>query len=326
MKELIYLDKDFLHSFIAQTNDGLPLTTNNEYQEQRSETNQKTAGNNTRGFVELEANSGEFKIPGLLKTPSGKLVWRIAPNKNSSEMYSLNELEAGKEIISKHLHDNALNTFEKYLNIENKIKPINEASVGDYVNLKGSFRIIDLGYLTSLIGDEYFEISLKETRDLKDAEIEEVKANRDFNKGTKKHLIDKIEEKFKKIEDEFCKPLNYVNSILKYLKKISPVESFLIVQNAVIPLKQTHLRESAKELQFKYGTEEIHTNITTIGKITRVIDEAKLNTEFDQLDFNEQAPKDSFSSFQNLFTYCFNFIGLLPDQAVIMSPVAIYFE
>src|SRR5690606_28190263 len=78
----------------------------------------------------------------------------LRPEQYSGEKAISTQTEAGKEIISTKLHDNALVLFQQKLEDENRLFKDTSASIGDYVQLKAKFNIIDFNYLLKMIQPE----------------------------------------------------------------------------------------------------------------------------------------------------------------------------
>ena len=89
------------------------------------------------------------------------------------------------------------------------------------------------------------------------------------------------------------------------------------MDDVILPLKSEHLRETAKELIFKYGEIGSSLRITMIGKVTREI------TTTAMPDFHNGNP---FFEFPQILSGVLGSLGLINSGDLIVSPVAIYFE
>ncbi|MGE7874823.1 DUF6414 family protein [Bacillus paramycoides] len=331
MKELIYLDKEFLHSFIAQTNDGLITTKSTELQEQRTETHQESKGAQSRGFTEIQGDSGKFEIPAFLKSPSAKITTRIAPGKNFSESFSIADLEAGKEIISTQLHDNALNDFEKYLHNEELIKVIGDISSnltlesGTYIKTTSHFTAMNFEVIEKMLGDHFFEIILHNFKAEKEKSIQEVENDVNIKPAQKKVAIQLINKQFKSIEESQTSEIKQVKTMLEYINQTVPAKAFFKMEKFFIPLKQTFLRENIDELIFKYGQKNSSVKATLIGKVTRKISIEE--TQFpDFSNMTSQPPQNVFGAFLGFPLGILGTFDVIKANDFIVSPVAIYFE
>lgn len=96
-----------------------------------------------------------------------------------------------------------------------------------------------------------------------------------------------------------------------------PTATFLLAENLLVPLKQKFLRESSKDLTFKYGSKNMDLKIVIVGKITRQVTDVTLP------DFSQEY---SFLEFGEVVNYLLKEIGVLQKNNFIVSPIAIYFE
>lgn len=76
MKEIIYLNTDYLHSFMAQTNKGLPTSKTQEQSQQDSQTVTDTTKRTSTHQVQPEVKTGGVSIPFLAVSPSGSLSYQ----------------------------------------------------------------------------------------------------------------------------------------------------------------------------------------------------------------------------------------------------------
>ncbi|MCD2332895.1 DUF6414 family protein [Bacillus cereus] len=331
MKELIYLDKDFLHSFIAQTNDGLITSKSTEMQEQRTETHQEGTGAQARGFLEIQGDTGKFEVPLFLKSPSAKATMRLSPGENHSESFSIADLEAGKEIISTQLHDNALNDFETYLDKEKLIFNIDNTSSslslqpGTYIKTTSTFTAMNFEVIEKMVGEKFIEILLYGVREQKEKSILEIENDNNIKPSQKKSAIQLINKQFKAMEETQTSQLKQVQLMLEYINQTVSAKAFLKMGKIFIPLKQNYLRETIDELIFKYGQNNPSVKATLIGKVTRKIS----NDETQFPDFSNlmtQSSQNIFNSFLGLPLGMLSNFDVLTTDDVVVSPVAIYFE
>lgn len=331
MKELIYLDKDFLHSFIAQTNDGLITSKSTELQEQRTETHQESKGAQSRSYTELQGDSGKLEIPLLLKSPSAKAVMRIAPGKHHTESFSIADLEAGKEIISTQLHDNALSDFEKYLESEEIVTNIDAhgsnptLQPGTYIKTTSSFTAMNFEVLEKILGDGFLNILLYDLHEKKEEEIKKIEADSTKKGNQKKAELNNINKQYEFAESQFTSPIKKVKLMLEYINQTIPAKAFLKMGKLLIPLKEDFLREGIDELTFKYGQSNSYIKATLIGKVSRNIsyDEAQFPDFSNIMTDNPENVLHSMSAFPTGILATFN---VLKTDDFIVSPVAIYFE
>jgi len=165
MKEFIYLDTAFLHSFIAQKNNGLPNLHSTEFQESETKTSTDGTTKDVVNEVQADVSSGTVKIPFVVDSPSGKLSYKMNHKRGITSGISWTQLEAGKEIISKQLHDNALQLFEDYLEENNLIKRVTTKTEdfvsGDYLLIQGAFSIISVNNIKDVLNPDAIPIALE---------------------------------------------------------------------------------------------------------------------------------------------------------------------
>lgn len=307
MKEIIYLNTDFIHSFMAQKFSGLPLNNTKEQSQQDSQTSSDTTKNASTHEAQGEVNSGSIKVPFIVAAPSGKVSYKYNNQRQSEETVSLTQIDAGKEIISKQLHDNALDDFEAHLNENSKLNVISidgngEEYIGEYVKIVSTFTLFDLDHLKSLTAPEI----MREMMLLGDDVIAE--------KNRKGHVVGK------KLDAKVEYGIKSFDVILRYLSSILPTQLFLKQGKFISPLKSDFLRESSKELNFKYG-ENCEIEVTVLGRVTKLFD------SFNAAIFEEGAQlKELTSAIDTVTDVVLSQVKSIKKGDLIISPVAIYFE
>lgn len=323
MKELIYLDTNFLHSFIAQMQGGLPIAVNLETQEQRVDTTEQRAGQQSSNFTELRGDTGRIEIPGFFSSPSGGATVRIQPGRFSSESYILSELEAGKEIISKQLHDNALEEFEKTLRNEGKLKEVSETDeleVGSYIKITSSFNIIDFTFLQEVLDKLLVNVILGNEQNEITVTKELIDSNQNLSSGQKKARKKDIDLKWDKRKSQLENEVSYYRNVITYTSKILPTQSFIKVGKVLAPLKLEYLRDTTKSLYYKYGNHNEKNEVVLIGKVTR------------KVQFSNKTITNPNSFIENIeqiiqaMDDLLNYINALSKDDYIVAPIAIYFE
>ncbi|MFD2172431.1 DUF6414 family protein [Tumebacillus lipolyticus] len=324
MKELVYLDTSFLHSFIAQMKSGLPTSTNLEMHEQETKTNSTTTGADRNHEISTEGSLGQLDI-GFMKTPSLKGTYKFGQKRTQTSGFTLSQLEAGKEIISKQLHDNALQEFESYLHesdlLLTSIDPNLEIDPGTYVQIKASFSIIDLGYFKDMVNGDFVDlvVDMSEISSVIQQEIEILEQqnlpSKQF-KERKKQLLQSFESALENQRQEFGKMVR----LLEFASKALPTEAMMRVENFVVPLKSTFLREKTQELIFKYGMGKQELEIVLLGKITRKYE--GLFTDHFKANGVMKGLAEFFEAIEGMWTG----LEILEEGNYIVSPIAIYFE
>jgi len=320
VKDLIYLDTDYIHSFISQIEGGLPTNIDLETGEEIAEENELQTGSGRETTIGGKLTLGELEIPLVFKAPSGELSASIKPTITSSERISLSQLESGREIISKKLHDDALKRFEEYMEEAKLFKTsINNVKQGEFIKIESHFQIVDFNFMKKAFDPEKIlsfvyhdqEENLKQLKE----KVSELKNGKERNlaRAQLRELENKILTGKKNDKNVFT----FLKISLEYMLDFLPTATFLLAENLLVPLKQKFLRESSKDLTFKYGSKNMDLKIVIVGKITRQVTGVTLP------DFSQEY---SFLEFGEVVNYLLKEIGVLQKNNFIVSPIAIYFE
>lgn len=319
MKEIIYLDTDFIHSYLSQIHGGLPGESSNERSQEISDQIQSSTESTNVLGASIDVSTGKITIPVFLETPQGKVNVHLDVSKTSSESSSTIQTDAGREIISKRLHDNALVEMEEHLIEEGLLNKIdNNDIVGKYVKLTTSFRIIDFHYLRKIIQKDklvkfMFNDRDKELKDLASV-INEMPNGKDKNlkQAQLKQTRKSFDEMKNTTKDEFA----FVEEAIDYLNDFLPTQAFLLAGSAILPLKSDCLRERSELLSFKYMDSDEDIQVTILGKVTSKLESAEMP------DINT----DNLYDFPKIVHVLLNALGLLEEGDAVISPIAIYFE
>lgn len=314
MKEIIYLDTGVLHSYIAQQFDGLPTETSNERGEEINDINEKEYGHKSGTSLETKLKTGKFEIPVFLKTPEGELKLTLEPGRFSSEKAVMSQTETGKEIISKQLHDNAL---EKFIS-KNEFYSIEDPNIeGKLVQCVSEFKIIDFEYLKNILQTErLLELMFIEQEE----KLKKMKSDVDKASGQHKAILNaafnKCSSELSNTKKMMRNQFEFIEKAISYLNDILPTESFIIMKNAIAPLKNEYLREKSKELMFKYGGASSSIQVTIVGKVTNKIN----NVDMPNME------KDPLFEIPSMINAVLHPLGIINKGDLIISPIAIYFE
>lgn len=305
MKEIIYLNTGFLHSFMAQSNKGLPLSLTLENTQQDTRTSSEVVKKDNQREVSAQVNSGTINLPFVVSSPSGNGSYKSLNKTNIEDVYSLSQLDAGKEIIAKQLHDNALNEFENYLIEEDSLDVIDFKTnstdyLGKYVKITSEFKVVDIDYISRITDKD----KLIDFLNLHTTQIS--------SKGGEKRVG--YNQDFKLAE----LGIKQFGAFIAYMKIALPTNIFLNQKGYISPLKDEYLRESGAELNFKYSTNS-KIKITVLGRATRVFDGFDPNILDDEL--NEVSV--ALGSMMNII---YNKFKIIKNGDVIISPIAVYFE
>lgn len=322
LKEFIYLDTAFLHSFIAQSNSGLPTLINTEIQEQESRTSTKGTSTDSTHEIAGEVSLGEFDVV-FFKSPSAKSQFKYANKQGNNSSISWTQLDAGKEIISKQLHDNALAEFEQYVEQNGllKIKESSEHAVpGEYIKVSGTFYVVDLSFFQKALNKKIIDRFLLDEIDKQCiSALDQIEAE-NLTRQQKEVKRKETQKRFEKQKNDNKILFELITDVVDYVNTLLPASSYLKIGNFVAPLKPDYLRESSSELGFKYGHSS-KLRITLIGKVTRVYD----NLISQGID----PSANIYGMMQLLSSAVEQFLiesALLKTGDLIVSPVAIFFE
>ncbi|WP_068775790.1 hypothetical protein [Paenibacillus sp. FJAT-26967] len=302
MKEIVYLDTSFLHSFMAQVNQGLPVNFTREITDQQTSTTTDMKQEESTHDVSGKFSTGSVNIPFLFVTPSGEVTYKYTNKQKIDESYSLSQLDIGKEIISTQLHDNALNDFESYIDSRPDMLCCTDGEyskykLGKYIKIKATFSIFDVSYIRKMVNKDIMTKLMSLTEKLNDTPDESL---------TNDPGIQTAFEAF----DFFT----------SYLQNALPSEVCLKQGKFFSPLKSEFLRNTSEDLIFKYGTSS-KIEITVLGKLTREF------IDFDLNMFKENGNFRELSTLTNQMMDSFvDEVNLMEKGDIIVSPVAIYFE
>lgn len=310
MKEIIYLNTDLIHSFMAQTFRGLPVTTTNEQFQQDEHTKTDSMLKKGQHEVHAEMNSGKINLPFLPVSPNGTLSYDYNNGKEFNESIALTQVDAGKEIISKQLHDNALNEYINYMEENNLLSNVETLQngkhyVGDYIKIKSPFNIFDIEYVSKVIDTkmmtDFLDLGTK-------IQAQNQKGNAKNNAKNPALLTPAVKN-----------GMSLFNLIMNYLAGVLPTNQFIRIDGCIAPLKKEHLRESSFELNFKYGMNS-KIEITIIGRVTKVFE------SFNDNYIKQGEFKEVMDSTTEAIELMIQNIDFIQKGDLILSPVAIYFE
>lgn len=313
MKEIIYLNTDFMNSFMAQTFKGLPIGTTEEHLQQDTETSQDNVSRESTHHLDSQVNSGSIQIPMIVMSPNGSISYRYSNGKRLEESISLTQVDAGKEIISKKLHDNALNEFINYLNSEGRLTRVDwdediQKYLGKYIEIKSTFSIFDLDSVNNLVSPSIL------------LEIIKLISKQQFGPyrgtGSKAGKNQNANQELKAVENG----MKLFELITEYLGKVLPSKIFFKLNGFVAPIKKEYLRESSSELNFKYGKGS-DIEITVIGRATKIFNEFA-----EDVLLSDGSLKDVATGLREVVDMVSNEIKSINKDDVIVSPIAIYFE
>ncbi|WP_317368884.1 hypothetical protein [uncultured Tyzzerella sp.] len=296
MRNFIYLDTDFLASFMAQENDGLETLRNSEsnvYSKDLSGTPTTTQ----KSSSVLEGNAAMIKGNVTIE----KTLESGLDITESSELY--------REMASKVLHDNMFNYFEKYIEDNNSIKAnsLDVSNIGKYININSEYTIINTDIIEKMCEEKF----------LKDLfYMEHLGGDIRIDKNNKL-----VNQQGKSIDNVKLPPeihmLTKMGSKLSYVfKSMIPTNTVFVVDNMIVVINEKYLREDIRMVNFKYSGQ---INIT--GKINKVCGTT---------DNGSKKSASFLIDALNSVNECgIEFIKLLANSnsknIYIITPIAIYF-
>lgn len=307
MKDFIYLDTNYLTSYLSQINDGKIIQRiigdfegNHSELEEGTETIEKNVGLNgsvSAGVPVAASTSADFS----------RSKTRISPMQKTS----FSEFEFGHSLISKSVHDNA---FEELLKYTSTNKMIQNDKIGSYYFGEIPFNLFDLDFYEKFFGNETLRAiapdAFKSADEIAlEAAIEAQREKiRTANKN-QKHLAEKKLRDLQKLSTN-----SSMSAIIKALKEFCPTSCFLANSDLLIPLRSNFLRDGYKESMFKYSG-----GVHLFGKITKQINITDIDDSNDLFALNQ--------FFDMIVIEVFKGFDILTNSSpLVISPVAIYFE
>lgn len=286
MKHLLYLNRDYLYSYYAQAFEGLEQTRTKAItdatvssEEHLSETIKNTSGISAQ-------------IPQVIKFEGQ----REATEETLNTRFLT--LEAAREVETVALHDNALNEVI----IHSKAMPNPEKKLGVYVIESGNFSIMDLQYWLDLLSNKTIGFLAEQMWN-------------DHIRSLPNPLAEQVQKGKKSYIEEKKKSLNETRSIIETIDAFKVFDLALIIRNAIIPLKRNYLKETTKEIIFKYESP-----ISVFGRVTRTSETIQNNSFGAASGLNNSLTLIWLQLMKNLLSYDPN------DGLVVIDPIAVYVE
>lgn len=304
MKNFIYVDTDFLSSFMSQENNGLETLRNIE-----SNVYSKTLnGSPTTTQIEsMSAEANAVVAKGSLNTQ--RSIESGVNITESSDLY--------KEMVCKILHDDMFECFQRYLTDNSKLSTnhINNESIGKYITMTGAFKIIDIDHIRKICDEKFLKnvfemIGMFSTNHNSENINNYTQGKPKGNKSSKNneippevHFLSKIGPKLTNVFDVMI-----------------PSNTIFIMDNSLIIINDKYLREDVKMINFKYSG-----NINVTGIVNKVYN----NT--DDKDPKNKNDPTFVESLEQLNACGVNLITSLITkndnikEVYIITPIAIYF-
>lgn len=317
MKDIIYLNEEFINSFISQVYDGLPIQKQNEIKQ----------GNNEQGSnEETKTRSGEGGAD--VKLFSGKY------QSSTTESNSLTTFESDetKEIVAKKIYDNALNDLESHLISKKQLKGnLDDLQFGDYVKISTELQLNDLRTFLDVVSNSTLKAyefaiddTLKEEKAKTNQLIEQLPQE---NKKVEKNKLNSQYSKLEKTKEAEKKDTEYsfkkMNIYISFLIDYLPTPIFIKTANTVIPIDEKYLWDSVKSVTFKYNNNRLENEAIILGKVTKKTDNVDV---LDDSIIKKDELSSMYVSMNNVFNEFFELFNVLNKNEYVISPVAVYFE
>jgi len=286
VREFLYLDSDFLESFLAQTEGGLEVNLQSEIGTQQTH----TKGNRTRSGT-VEGSAETAGLFGLFVKAQSKALITV-----TNAPMSIANTKTGREIVTKQLHDFMFNIFydrvdpekleadHEKMELGKKLETDREKmKPGKYIKHTAAFKYIDLERIGSLFDENNHQIF------------------RDYDV---------------KPDPSISFPFDYlkrVHRILDYAKTMIPFGVFLYSDGLLIVLKEEYLREKRQQLGFKFDGE-----MTVVGKANKIVPEQN-DDSLKVISALNRIQRATINMLNEL-----GFIN--KDEVLIVTPIAVYYE
>lgn len=293
MRRFIYLDTEVINSYLAQIQNGLIKQEEKEHQQIN------TAENGVEKTLSVQGTIGG-KILGIGAEGSSDYEYKRLKNNESSELV--------RDVETKIIHDNSFDQLITYL-IENNLLKKTSSIVGDFVEFKDDFFVLDLDYYSSLFSDgPLLNYLKKQSADQIRHKIDEEaqSLSRDQLRTQQKDINKIIKESIQKSDASY----DDVKNILDVLKAIVPYRLAICAGEYMVVLDEKYLRDNAKMTAFKYGDK-----IKIMGYITNLI------------EATSSIPETSiFSGLQSSINSIMLSFFNNAKKIVVVHPIAIFYE
>ena len=185
--------------------------------------------------------------------------------------------ETGHKMFSYEAHDDLFDDFYSHAN-EKKLFS-KKPTVGKYIEVTDDYDFINLDFYRKIFNDSFIVQSMGEENSQQDG-------------------------------------LSEVKSIIDAMEILLPCESFVITHGLLAPIKERFLRESYKEVKFKYSGK-----ISVVGKVTsRFVKISHGDTNSKEFQDLIQATRGMDSAMFDVYSFAFS-----NRIQYIITPIALYF-
>ena len=286
MKQLLYLNQDYLYSYYAQAFEGLEQTRTKSVtdatlssEEHLSETVKNTSG--------VAAQIPQvIKFEGKRETTEDTLNTRFMT------------LDAAREVATVALHDNALNEII----LHSGAKKNADKTLGEYAIETGHFSILDLQYWLDLLSDKTIAFLAEQMWAEHVESLPESQANASQKERGK--TIDKNKRTLK----DFKSSIEAINGFKVF-------DIAMVINNTIVPLKQDYMKESSREIIFKYESQ-----VSVFGRVTRTSSKIQNNSFGAASGLSSSLTDIWLQLLKSMLSYD-------PSSSIIViDPIAVYVE
>lgn len=299
MKSFIYLDTDTLNSYIAQIDDGLKTlqTSTKQLSNEREKKKASTIDGEGEADFTLFGKGLDAKIEYIY-----------------NHLYSTSNAKLYSDVETKVLHDNVFRQVMEHFE-KNGVFESDNLKIGDFINIIGEIRLLDLGYYKSLFNEKDFVNLINEPeKEMVNAEFNKMLSEVDggLNRQGKrspeyKKKKNEVETKKREVINAIDRSTAELGKQLEVLLKLFPYTKLLSVNNYLAVFDEKYLRDDIQKAPFKYGG-----NVHLVGYITNTTHVDKENTFF----------SGPMNMINGILASLFDF----QDEMYIVHPIAIYYE
>ena len=290
MKRILYLDKAFLDSFIAQSEAGLPG--------QRTYTN----ANNMIDGQSVAHPSVNHRVSGnahaTVGLASGDLHYEHELLSETQKDLSLVS-DAASEAVTLIPHDNALEDVIR----ESGARDRDGMEVGAFVIASGGRPFVyDIRDILSSLDDEAIRFIAEKTAEEKIARLPNPAARQ-------------VDGERKRIISEQTSQLKTAKKSLEAACKFAQFDVCIIIRNVIAPLKREWMRTTSRDMIFKYSS-----RLFLFGQVTRSQEETEKARDLNPIE-------QLNALFNGTWPQALQRMQIIPmSNYWIVDPMALYFE
>jgi hypothetical protein len=277
VKDFIYLDTDYLQSYVAQIDGGLLSKRGFEKEDEKSEETEQNLSRSKDG-TPVSWDFGALK-GGFSKSSQGEY-----------ENFKKTASEVGRQLLDYEMHDNIYNMFFGHADV------VEVPFVGKYISITDEYVFFDLSFSENLYSGT-------------------IRNNKVFRMSVGASLTRGLEDDDKQ-ETDIDQWIDNNKDIIEIMIKFLPSDTFILIRNCIVPIKTKCLRESLREIKFKYSGK-----LTLVGKVTSL---------FSGTDHLKQQKfwSGMVGEINDLDRLVFSILNqyVSPDNSIkyIVSPIALY--